>query len=93
MEIPQPIIGIVVTAFLTLLGVVWKLLRDKDTEQQKEIELLFKKHDEDAQRLTELELSIARRQYVTNDDLKQFMSELLRRFDRFEEKLDGKVDK
>ena len=93
MEIPQPIIGIVVTAFLTLFGVVWKLLRDKDTEQQKEIALLFKKHDEDAQRLTELELSIARRQYVTNDDLKQFMSELLRRFDRFEEKLDGKVDK
>ena len=93
MEIPEPIIGIAVTAFLALFGVVWGMLRAKDTLQQKEIELLFKKHDEDSQRLTELELSIARRQYVTNDDLKQFMSELLRRFDRFEEKLDGKVDK
>lgn len=59
-----------------IFTVLWFLLRQKDAKQGDEIALLFKKHDEDAKRLQELELDIARRHYVKD--------ELDSRFDRLE---------
>lgn len=56
--------------------VVWWLLRSKDEQQANAIELLFRKHDEDAQRLDDLKLEIARQHYVK--------PELDAKFDRLE---------
>lgn len=52
------------TALLCLIGVVGYLLRQKDVEQAKSIALLFKKHDEDAERLNKFELRIAQDHYI-----------------------------
>lgn len=63
--------------FLSVLfTVLWFLLRKKDEAQEKQIAVLFVKHDEDAQRLRDLELDIAKKHYVKE--------ELDRMFDRLE---------
>lgn len=48
---------------LALVGVVGYLLRQKDVEQALQIKLLFKKHDDDVERLAALELRIAQDHY------------------------------
>lgn len=47
--------------------VLWWLLRNKDMKQEKDIDLLFKKHDDDAGRLQALELEIAKNHYVKSE--------------------------
>ena len=65
--------------------VLWYLLRQKDAKQQKDIELLWTKHDEDAQRLTDLSLEIAKKHYER--------PELDGKFDRLEASIrDGLKD-
>jgi hypothetical protein len=56
--------------------VLWYLLTQKDAKQAKEIDLLFKKHDEDAHALHELRVQIAEGHYKK--------SELDYKFDRLE---------
>jgi len=57
--------------------VLWYLLRKRDEEQQQAIDLLFKKHDADAEALTKLKLEIASHHYVK--------SELDAKFDRLQD--------
>lgn len=71
------------TVFGGIASVVWWLLRQKDEAQAKQIEVqegnietLFRKHDEDAKRLQDLELEIAKNHYLKN--------ELDAKFDRME---------
>ena len=52
------------TGILCLVGIVGYLLRQKDAEQSKSIELLFKLHDKDAERLNQFELRIAQNHYA-----------------------------
>lgn len=82
-----------------VLGVIAYLLDRKDRqqeraldEQKQQIELLFKKHDEDAKRLQEVELDIAKRHYVKEEldskferleaAIKSTMTELGGKFDK-----------
>lgn len=84
--------------------VLWWLLRQKDTSQARQIEkqdasinLLFLKHDEDARKLSELELKIASSHYIKPELDAKFMSlessikdglhELGAKFDRLTEAL------
>ena len=64
----------IATAFFGILGY---LLQQKDAKQQKDIELLWAKHDLDAKELELLKLQIASQHYVK--------SELDSKFDRMEE--------
>lgn len=64
-------------------SIIWWILRNKDTNQdsklsdhQELIDLLFVKHDADVQRLTDLELEIAKKHYER--------TELDARFDKLE---------
>ena len=59
-----------------VFAVLWWLLRQKDAAQQKSIEILFKKHDDDARELQELKLQIAEGHYKKG--------ELDAKFDRLE---------
>ncbi len=59
-----------------LVGVVWFLLRKKDSDQAAQIQLLFVKHDEDAKALQELRVQIASNHYIK--------SELDYKFDKLE---------
>jgi hypothetical protein len=59
-----------------LLVVLWYLLRQKDVAQQKSIDLLFKKHDDDSADLQGLKLKIAKTHYDK--------PELDQKFDRLE---------
>lgn len=47
-----------------LVGLVGWLLSNKDSKQAHEIELLFQKHDKDAQDLADLRLIIAKEHYI-----------------------------
>lgn len=58
-------------------SLVWYLLRKRDEEQQEAINLLFKKHDMDADALAALKLEIASHHYVK--------SELDAKFDRLQD--------
>ncbi len=60
-----------------LLSVIWYLLQAKDASQAKEIDILFKKHHENAEALVELKLKLASRHYEK--------SELDTRFDKLEQ--------
>ena len=59
-----------------LLVVLWYLLRQKDVAQQKAIDLLFSKHDEDVGELQNLKFQIAKSHYDK--------PELDQKFDRLE---------
>jgi len=50
-----------------VFSVLFWLLRQKDAKQEKAIDLLFGKHDDDAKRLQDLELDIARKHYVKEE--------------------------
>ena len=52
---------LVLTLFTTLMA--W-LFQQRDAARQSEIKLLFEKHDQDAKRLEDLQLEIARQYYV-----------------------------
>lgn len=67
---------IVTLAVSGVFTVLWWLLRQKDAAQSKQIELLFQKHDQDAQALQDLRVEIAKQHYVK--------SELDGKFDRLE---------
>ena len=64
----------VISAFFIVL---WYLLQQKDVKQQKDIEMLWQKHDVDAKELENLKLQIASQHYVK--------TELDSKFDRMEE--------
>ena len=75
-----------------LFTVLWYLLQQKDAKQQKDIELLWTKHDSDVTELQQLKLQIASQHYVK--------AELDQKFDRMDatmktgfEILSSKVDK
>lgn len=58
----------VMIALLTLMGgAMWETLRRQNSAQQSQINLLFKKHDEDAERLEALRLEIATHHYVKGE--------------------------
>lgn len=77
--------------------VLWWLLRQKDASQAQQINLLFTKHDDDARKLSELELKIASSHYIKPELDAKFMSlensikdglhELGAKFDRLTEAL------
>ena len=50
-----------------LIGVVGWLLASKDTKQQQEIAVLFKKHDDDAAALAALRVEIAKEHYLKHE--------------------------
>jgi len=60
-----------------LFSVLWFLLQQKDIKQQKDIDLLWLKHDADAAELNQLKLQIASQHYVKG--------ELDSKFDRMEQ--------
>lgn len=75
-----------------VLGIIGWFLRSKDEAQAKQIALLFIKHDQDAEALSELKERIAREHYVKG--------ELDARFQRLEDafktgfhELGAKIDK
>ena len=57
-----------------LIGIVGWLLSNKDAKQSKEIDLLFKKHDEDAAALSALRLEIAKEHYLKHELDARFQS-------------------
>ena len=57
-----------------LVGLVGWLLANKDSKQAHEIELLFQKHDKDAQDLAELKLIIAKEHYIKAELDERFKS-------------------
>lgn len=71
------VIEISLFALTGLFVALWYLLTQKDAKQQKDIELLWQKHDADAKELDMLKLQIASRHYEKN--------ELDNKFDRMEE--------
>lgn len=71
------IVEIVLAIVSAFFIVLWYLLQQKDSKQQKDIELLWTKHDMDAKELELLKLQIASQHYVK--------TELDSKFDRMEE--------
>jgi len=57
-----------------LIGIVGWLLSNKDAKQSKEIDLLFKKHDDDAAALAALRLEIAKEHYLKHELDTRFQS-------------------
>ncbi len=57
-----------------LIGVVGWLLANKDAKQGHEIDLLFKKHDEDAAALGALRIEIAKEHYLKHELDSRFQS-------------------
>lgn len=83
--------------FGAIASVLWYLLRQKDAKQQADIDMLFKKHDEDAQRLSDLSLEIAKKHYERPEldgkfdklesSIRDGLKELGSKFDRLAEAL------
>ena len=61
------IVEIGLFALTGLFAALWYLLTQKDAKQQKDIELLWQKHDYDAKELEMLKLQIASRHYEKNE--------------------------
>lgn len=57
-----------------LVGLLGWLLSNKDNKQAHEIELLFQKHDKDAQDLADLRLLIAKEHYIKAELDERFRS-------------------
>ena len=70
------IVEIGLCAVTGLFVLLWYLLTQKDTKQQKDIELLWQKHDSDVVELQQLKLQIASQHYVK--------AELDQKFDRMD---------
>lgn len=64
MQYESTVMGGAIAILSGLFAVLWWLLRQKDLAQQKQISMLFEKHDADAQRLQDLELDIAKHHYL-----------------------------
>lgn len=71
-----PITEVMLTIIGGVFTVLWWLLKSKDEKQEASIRILFEKHDEDARKLDELRLEIARQHYIK--------PELDAKFDRLE---------
>jgi chromosome segregation ATPase len=82
--------GVVQAVLTLLLGLIAYFLRQKDMEQQKQLTILFQKHDEDAKALADLREKIAREHYV-KEELDRRFSELGDKMDRLADKIDGLV--
>ena len=74
------IAAITATILAAFIGIVRYQLNQKDEAQAKQIDMLFKKHDDDAERLQLLELNVAGRHYQKD--------EVDRLFDKFKNYLD-----
>jgi hypothetical protein len=72
--------------------VLWFLLRQKDANQAKQIELLFAKHDADAARLDDLKLEIAQKHYIKNE-LDAKFEKMEATFERGFRDMGGKFDR
>ena len=70
------IVEIALFVLTGLFVVLWYLLLQKDSKQQKDIELLWTKHDSDVTELQQLKLQIASQHYVK--------AELDQKFDRMD---------
>ena len=90
-EIIAPIAAVILAAFI---GIVRHQLNQKDEAQARQIEMLFKKHDDDAERLQMLELNVAGHHYQKDevdrlfDKFKGYLDE---RFSHIEQILKGKT--
>jgi uncharacterized protein HemX len=71
------IVELLLAVAALVFAVLWYLLQQKDAKQQRDIELLWQRHDEDAKELQVLKLQIAQQHYVK--------TELDTKFDRMEE--------
>lgn len=58
---------LVMAAVGVVVAVIGYLLARKDAHQEKQIEALWEKHDQDAARLQDVELDIAKRHYVKDE--------------------------
>lgn len=87
-------LGPVIAALLGIFGSIFGyLLNRKDVAQERDIQNLYAKHDEDANRLRELELQVAQKHYQkieVDSILDRFKSYLDERFDRLEKSILGK---
>lgn len=57
------VLSIAAFLIISLISIVMFFLRKKDADQEKQINLLFKKHDEDAAALMELKIKLASTTY------------------------------
>lgn len=93
------LVELIVAGVTGVFSIVWWLLRQKDASQerqieaqQRQIELLFRKHDDDAQRLEDLKLKIAENHYMKTE-LDQKIAHLDNSIREGLRDLGGKLDK
>ena len=85
----QPAVNLIIGGIFTVL---WFLLRQKDANQAKQIDLLFSKHDEDVAKLDALKLEIAQKHYIKNE-LDAKFEKMEATFERGFRDLGGKFDR
>jgi cbb3-type cytochrome oxidase subunit 3 len=88
-------LGTVLSGIFSILGAVFVyLLNKKDSTQESDIQILYEKHDEDSNRLRDLELKVAQNHYQKMEVdaiLDRFKSYLDDRFDRLEKSILNKI--
>ncbi len=88
-------LGAVLSGIFSIVGAVFVyLLNKKDSAQESDIQILYEKHDEDANRLRDLELKVAQNHYQKMEVdaiLDRFKSYLDDRFDRLEKSILNKI--
>ncbi len=88
-------LGTVLSGIFSIVGAVFVyLLNKKDSAQESDIQILYEKHDEDANRLRDLELKVAQNHYQKMEVdaiLDRFKSYLDDRFDRLEKSILNKI--
>jgi hypothetical protein len=78
-----------------IVGVVGWLLKQKDQAQEKEIDLLWKKHDEDATALSTLKERVDREYYAKSEldtKMNAIRTEVHDGFRKIEDKIDKLID-
>jgi hypothetical protein len=61
------IIHIAISILAAVFGVLWYLLKQKDSAQERQIDMLFRKQDENESGLNELRIHIAGNHYVKTE--------------------------